>query len=65
MNDNRIRNVMKRFGDIWPTCVAVLIIALIEYIVVYVLLGYFYYDAEFRVYKIIQTTIFSIFSFQS
>ena len=61
MKDNRIRNVMKKFVDIWPTCVAVLIIALIEYIVVYVLLGYFYYDAEFRVYKIIQTTIFSIF----
>ena len=41
MKDNRIRNVMKKYVDIWPTYVAVLIIALIEYIVVYVLLGYF------------------------
>ena len=61
MKDNRIRNVMKKFVDIWPTYVAVLIIALIEYIVVYVLLGYFYYDAEIRVYKIIQTILFSVY----
>ena len=61
MKDNRIRNVMKKFVDIWPTCVAVLIIALIEYIVVYVLLGYFYYDAEIRVYKIIQIILFSVY----
>ena len=61
MKDNRIRNVMKKFVDIWPTYVAVLIIALIEYIVVYVLLGYFYYDAEIRVYKIIQIILFSVY----
>lgn len=61
MKDNRIRNVMKKFVDIWPTCVAVLIIALIEYIVVHMLLCYFCYNAEFRVYKTIQIIILSVY----